>query len=379
MANDPLALSGIGAELPQEAEYDAVYAAVTATERGRWFLTEFASRNRHADTGSLVAALARIEAAVGADARSSESLATPDLAAAAEKIQDIAFGLRERGADPALCNALDAAAREISAASTNGADALRRVHSATPAHEDETKLNETSLDETKPGETSSAAADHAGGRSDENNDADADDFEFAVQDGEKFAAAAAALAASLSSLGDQTADEPQCAASPTQQQNPVPEQQQNSVAVPPQDYSAVVAPLPEPVASHPRWYIEPPDFVFRPTHPADHKPPVAPSGEVRGPHALLPGPRFLPNPEDDPAELFEPVPKRAVMPHSAAARIAELEPAPSVSLAPTAVTGSPPLPSPAMPSVRVVPRMAPINPLAALHALTEDELLALFG
>lgn len=258
------------------------------------------------------------------------------------------------------------------------------MHGATPAHEDETKLDETKLDQTeldqtKPGETSSAATDDTGGRSDENYDADADDFGFALQDREKFAAAAAALAASFS-LGDQTADEPQCAASPDQQQNPIPEQQQNPVAVvPPDAYSAVDAPLPEPVASHPRWYIEPPDFVFRPTRPADHKPPVAPSGEARGPHALLPGPRFLPNPEDDPAELFEPVPKRAVMPHSAAARVAEPEPVPSVSRAPTAVMGIPPLRSPAVPSVQAVPRMAPINPLAALHALTEDELLALFG
>ena len=373
MANDPLALPGIGAELPQEAEYDAVYAAVTATERGRRFLSEFASRNRHADTGSLIAALARIEAAVGADAQSSETPATPDLAAVAEKIQDIAFGLRERGADPALCNALDAAAREISAASTNGADAPQRMRSAAPAHEDETRLDETRPDATGPsGETSSAATDRAGGRSDQNNGAAADDFEFALQDREKFAAAAAALAVSLSSLSDQTADEPQCVALPEQPQNPV-------AVVPPHDYSAVDAPSPEAVGGHPRWYIEPPDFVFRPTRPADHKPPVAPSGEARGPHALLPGPRFLPNPEDDPAELFEPVPKLAVMPHSAAARIAEPEPTPSVSRAPTAVMGIPPMRGPALPSVRAVPRMAPVSPLAALHALTEDELLALFG
>ncbi len=78
MANDrpnsPLALSGVDAGRPQETEYDAVYAAVSATERGRWFLTEFASRNRHADTGPLIAALARIEAAVAwADAVSKSS------------------------------------------------------------------------------------------------------------------------------------------------------------------------------------------------------------------------------------------------------------------------------------------------------------------
>ncbi|HEX4043838.1 MAG TPA: hypothetical protein VHY10_19235 [Xanthobacteraceae bacterium] len=355
-ANGPLALSGIGAGLPQEAEYDAVYAAVTTTERGRWFLAEFANRNRHADTGSLVAALARIEAAVGAGARSSETVPTPDLAAAAEKIADVAFGLRERGADPALCNALDAAVREIGAACANEPE---RAHSATPAHADQTEL---------VGEASSAATDQAGGRSDRNDGAAAD-VEFALQDPEQFAAAAAALAASLSSLGDQTTEEPQGAA---------PAEQQNSAAViPPQDYSGIAAPPPEPAASAPRWYIEAPDFVFRPTQPAEDRPSVISSGEAREPHALLPGPRFLPNPEDDPAELFEAGPTFAVMPHSAAAR--GTVPTPSVSRAPTAVTEAVPLRIPVAPPVRAVARAVPINPLAALQALTEDELLALFG
>jgi hypothetical protein len=359
-ANGPLALSGIGAGLPQEAEYDAVYAAVTTTERGRWFLAEFANRNRHADTGSLVAALARIEAAVGAGARSSETVPTSDLAAAAEKIADVAFGLRERGADPALCNALDAAVREIGAACADGADDPERAHSATPAHADQTELAD---------EASSAATDQAGGRSDQNDGAPAD-VEFALQDPEQFAAAAAALAASLSSLGDQTTEEPQRVA---------PAEQQNSAAViPPQDYSGIAAPPPpEPAASAPRWYIEAPDFVFRPTQPAEDRPPVISSGEAREPHALLPGPRFLPNPEDDPAELFEAGPTIAVMPHSAAAR--GTAPAPSVSRAPTVVTESVPLRIPVAPPVRAVARVAPINPLAALQALTKDELLALFG
>jgi hypothetical protein len=45
-------------------DYAAIEAAVMETARGRWFLSEFARRNRQADTGTLLAALARIEARV---------------------------------------------------------------------------------------------------------------------------------------------------------------------------------------------------------------------------------------------------------------------------------------------------------------------------
>src|ERR1700681_2300045 len=67
MSKDPLALPAITAGASHEAEYDAVYAAVTATERGRWFLTEFGNRNRQADTHLVIAALPRIEASIRAD------------------------------------------------------------------------------------------------------------------------------------------------------------------------------------------------------------------------------------------------------------------------------------------------------------------------
>ncbi len=113
MANDSLALPGIDAGPPQAAEYDAVYAAVTVTERGRWFLTEFANRNRHADTDSLIAAIARIAAAVRGDVPEQEAPSRPDISAAAERLADIAFELRERAADVTLCDALDAAVRDI--------------------------------------------------------------------------------------------------------------------------------------------------------------------------------------------------------------------------------------------------------------------------
>src|SRR5262245_58968853 len=43
------------------ADYEAIEAAVMETARGRWFLVEYARRNRHADTEMLLGALARLE------------------------------------------------------------------------------------------------------------------------------------------------------------------------------------------------------------------------------------------------------------------------------------------------------------------------------
>src|SRR5215831_689356 len=50
-----------------EADYEAIEGAVMETVRGRWFLAEYARRNRHADTTMLLAALDRIEAVLGGE------------------------------------------------------------------------------------------------------------------------------------------------------------------------------------------------------------------------------------------------------------------------------------------------------------------------
>ncbi len=49
------------------ADYDAIEAAVVETARGRWFLAEYARRNRHSDTTTLLRALDRIEQAMTRD------------------------------------------------------------------------------------------------------------------------------------------------------------------------------------------------------------------------------------------------------------------------------------------------------------------------
>jgi hypothetical protein len=63
MADEAFALSPISARaaMPGEADYDAISEAFMETSRGRWFLSEYAKRNRNADTRMVLDAVARIE------------------------------------------------------------------------------------------------------------------------------------------------------------------------------------------------------------------------------------------------------------------------------------------------------------------------------
>ncbi len=44
-----------------DSDFAAIEAAVMETSRGRWFLREFARRNRHADTETVLTAIARLQ------------------------------------------------------------------------------------------------------------------------------------------------------------------------------------------------------------------------------------------------------------------------------------------------------------------------------
>jgi hypothetical protein len=68
MADEAFALSPISARptLPGEADYDAIREAFLETSRGRWFLGEYAKRNRNADTSMVLDAVARIEETLAA-------------------------------------------------------------------------------------------------------------------------------------------------------------------------------------------------------------------------------------------------------------------------------------------------------------------------
>lgn len=150
---------------PRAGDYEAIEAAVMETSRGRWFLREFAKRNRAADTRLLLKALGQLERAVEADratrdldglraglsaiaealalARSDDAAssapdrgkgqsappsdaldtlvqdieqATSAVTEAAERMQEAAWALRERGADSGLCDELDRHAAAVHAA-----------------------------------------------------------------------------------------------------------------------------------------------------------------------------------------------------------------------------------------------------------------------
>ena len=150
-----------------ERDFDAIEAAVMETERGRWFLAEFAKRNRLGETRLLLDAITRLEQNVGgprppeeldairaalggiaeelrraaADLGGGDNLsagldgfvqsvstvvsAVSDIHDAAERVSELAWRLRERGASPSLCSELERAAADISTAS-----AFRQVTSS---------------------------------------------------------------------------------------------------------------------------------------------------------------------------------------------------------------------------------------------------------
>ncbi|GJE03230.1 hypothetical protein [Methylobacterium isbiliense] len=143
-------------------EYEAIETALLETGRGRWFLSEFARRQRGDDTERLLGAIAKLETTLTAERpvpeidrmrvdlvemvraisrtkseiaaiqapdqdqsrleAASEALdaivrtterATSDILQAAEEVQEVAWTLREGGADPRVCDTLDHNATQI--------------------------------------------------------------------------------------------------------------------------------------------------------------------------------------------------------------------------------------------------------------------------
>jgi hypothetical protein len=105
------------------SDYDAIEAAVMETARGRWFLIEYDRRRRAAETAQLLEAVARLERAVGqpglapppklAALPAPAAPALPHAPIIAERLQDIAWNMRERGFDDAVCSAIEEQARLV--------------------------------------------------------------------------------------------------------------------------------------------------------------------------------------------------------------------------------------------------------------------------
>lgn len=139
-----------------------IAAAVLETARGRWFLAEHAKRNRQADTRLVLDAIEKLERSIAAGHEGIEpdrvrvdlvemmnaitrtkaeiasirpapdnpshfghasseldaivettEKATGDILAAAERVQEIAWTLREQGVDAAVCDLIDSHATEV--------------------------------------------------------------------------------------------------------------------------------------------------------------------------------------------------------------------------------------------------------------------------
>jgi hypothetical protein len=145
MSEKPSALSTIPPQPPAEGEYDLICATMAESARGRWFLDEYTRRNRNTDTAQVLAAIERIEAMIRGerDQQAYQSFrgelldmaktiaqtraeaappvpapANPDIFAAAERIQDVAWTMRERGLDPRICQQIEALASSILTASS---------------------------------------------------------------------------------------------------------------------------------------------------------------------------------------------------------------------------------------------------------------------
>lgn len=97
-------------------DFERIEAAVMETERGRWFLQEYARRCRTEATAEIVAAVARLEAlAAERDARETETRREAARAAASltellQKLYAFALGLSAPEADPAARPSLTHAA-----------------------------------------------------------------------------------------------------------------------------------------------------------------------------------------------------------------------------------------------------------------------------
>lgn len=148
MAEEAFALSPINARpnLPGEADYEAIREAFMETARGRWFLAEYTKRNRNADTNLLLEAVSRLEGNLAAQKQQPRGLSLTaalgairsavrqakataidvlprgedsDMQTAARNgariVREIAWTLRECGADVRICDLLDTQVKAIEA------------------------------------------------------------------------------------------------------------------------------------------------------------------------------------------------------------------------------------------------------------------------
>ncbi|MGE0288738.1 MAG: hypothetical protein AB7I42_20685 [Bradyrhizobium sp.] len=185
MADEAFALSPISARAaqPSEEDYAAIHEAFMETSRGRWFLGEYAKRNRNADTRMVLDAVSRIEESLSAQKQAAaeadltealtairaavgEAQATANdgldelafderlapIAKGVRIIREISWRWRETGADSRICDILDSqtAAIEASTGGISVAEARATIDRAFA--EIEARIDEYSPGEARPAE-----------------------------------------------------------------------------------------------------------------------------------------------------------------------------------------------------------------------------------
>jgi hypothetical protein len=336
MSNKTLVQSGTAAGPPNEAEYNAVYAAVTATERGRWFLAEYANRNRCADTDLVIAAIARIEAAIHGEAAPQPAAELPrERPAAATTIEPVRANTGERDDDSADVSTQGASPRDGISDAQKDKDYSEAV--ATIAASLTARLMDSAANVATAPEREAA------------------DLQRDIP----------------SVIADAAIREPEDAKVPTPQQR-----------------------LPQDNA--PRWHIEAPDFVFggeaRDENTGSAEIPV----EAAPARPEISSAQFLPEITDDQADADEAPPSvAAAEPAPPSPGPTSPAPASPVVAASDAATPAPDFPPPresvpppeiSRPQLRLASDAVPANQralrydsLTVTDALSEDEVIALFG
>ena len=134
-----------------EVDYETIEAAVTETVRGRWFLSEFARRNRTNEMNQLLEAMGRLEHVV-ASGQPALPAADPSIRLLMQRIKEIACQLdvlsgdmRSAGVDERFASAVEKEARAVAGMLRGPARPLNASSKLEPPRLDATQQSASQL------------------------------------------------------------------------------------------------------------------------------------------------------------------------------------------------------------------------------------------
>lgn len=126
-----------------ESDYEAIAAAVMETDRGRWFLQEYARRNRNSDTQTVLTAIEKLEERISEDASTPKEATSVallghdliDLAGAISQVKKEVADLGGQGNDPDHFNTatveLEAIVEQTESATSEILEAAEKIQEVT--------------------------------------------------------------------------------------------------------------------------------------------------------------------------------------------------------------------------------------------------------